>query len=283
MAITGTTYNAGTTGVQWVEQVWDNEIDRAPYQRGKLLKLVREAKPLMGQLNVSKHANLTPSTLANTADHSGHGITFAANTETKFTATPSSIQLNLSINDEMLEQMSTDPESTFKTSIEMAMAQKVDQDLATLFPLFSTNVQGSYAAPLDKSAFLALMSQVKNGAGEYADLGVTFAYHTLVEDSVFNIDAFVSAAFRGVTSASPAATGQLPTAYGVNFVGCGNVGTSGGGYANAMFVKRGIAISFNQKASVSTQRFGHALWLLCRMAYGYGTVRDGLCGLLKSA
>lgn len=284
MAITGTAQTPGASLSAWVQDVWDSEIDRLCYQLQKFVPLITEKKPLNNKLHIQLHGNLTPGTVASTADMSGHGLTFSANTETEKTITPGIVALNVSINDSVGWRMQNDPEDTFKKSIEMAMAQKEDQDLLSLIIALTTNTEGSYASPLSKSDFLSLQAKVKNGLGEYAGEGLNFIYHNLVEDSVLNIDAFVSASYRGVTQNGPAVSGNMETGFGTKFVPCGNVNSPAAGqYACSIFGKRAFAISRNKRPSVEVQRFGAANWLICTSDYGYSTVRDQYAGLLKSA
>lgn len=284
MAITGTPNTIGTQLAAWAADEFDTEIDRLAYQRQKLVPYIARKKPPKASLSIPLHAHLTPSSIATTADMSGHALTFSANTETEKVITPGTVTLNVSINDHVAWRMMTDPTDTFKESIVMAMAQKEDQDISSLFPALTTNTAGSYASPFGKSDYLSLQASVKHGAGEYADEGLYFAYHNLVEDSVFNIDAFVSAAFRGVTKESPAVSGVIPMGFGVTFIPCGNINSPvAGQYANAIWARRAFAIAHNKRASVEAQRFGAANWLICTADYAYGTVRDAYAGLLKSA
>lgn len=282
MAITGNTYNPGTQGAAWVNEVWANTIDREAYNLAKIRPLILKQPALHKKLHIPKHAALSPSTIADTVDMSGHGLTFSANTEVEFTKTPHTVSLNVSVNDNQIGRMMVDPKDTLRTSITSALAQNVDQAIATLFAALTTNISGSYAAPLDLSTILEAKSKCRVGAKEYADDGqMNFVYSDTQEDSVLSIGNFVQAYVRG-DNENPAVGGKIIEAYGLRFVCTGNVQNSGGGYNNCVFIQRAFVISFNQEPTVEAQRFGLATWLLGWSDFGTDTLRDGYAALAKS-
>ena len=274
-------YAPGNTGAAWVNEVWANTIDRAAYALAVIYPLFSQQKPLHKKLHIPKHDVLTASTIADTVDMSGSGLTFSANTEVEFTATASTANLNVSVNANQIARMMVDPQDTLRTSIELALAQKIDQDAATLFTGATTNISGSYAAPLDLSTVLEAKSKVKAGAKEYASAQINFCYHDLQDDAVMSIGNFVQAYVRG-PGEQPAVSGKIIEGYGLRFYSTSNIRNSGGGFNNGMFIERAAAISFNQTPTVKGQDNGLAVWLLGWADYGYGTVRDGYLCNLKS-
>lgn len=275
----GTVYTPGAAALAWVEQVWDKEIDVEAYERSVIRRFVTDKPKGAAQMNIRKHANLTPSALATTSDLGEPA--FSANTETVFTMTPSWIDLNVSVSDMVLARMMIDPSDTLKSSIESAIAQKIDQDLATLFAAFTTNISGNYASSLDKAKVLDAKSKVHAGAKEFGDDDLHFFYHHLQDDAVLNVDSFVNAQVRG-SGEKGAVSGRVGTGFGLQFHRTGNVRNSGGGFNNAIIPKRALVIAFNQRLKVEAQRHGKANWILGGADYAVGTVRDAYCGLLKS-
>lgn len=283
MAITGSVYTPGSggTGNAWVNEVWANLIDREAYELAVIYPLIKEYPSLHGKLHIPKHAALSASTISGTTDMSGFGLTFSANTEVEKTITPSTVNLNVSVNANQIARMMVDPQDTLRTSIDMSIAQNIDQGVATLFQALSTNISGSYAAPLDKSAILEAKSKVKAGAKEYASDQINFCYHHLQDDSVMSIGDFVQAYVRG-DAQNPAVGGKIIESFGIRFYSTGNIRNAGGGFNNCMFISRAFGISFNQKPTVKAQEDGLATWLLGWADYGTDTVRDGYAALLKS-
>lgn len=275
----GTVFTPGGAGLAWVEDVWDKEIDVEAYERSVIRRFISDRPRGLGQMHIRKHGNLTPSTLATTADLGEPA--FSANTETEFTMTPNWVDLNVSVSDMVLARMAQDPSDTFKASIESAIAQKMDQDIATLFAAFITNISGNYASSLDKAKILDAKSKVHAGAKEFGDDDLHFFYHHLQDDAVLTVDSFVNAQVRG-SGEKGAVSGRVGSGFGLQFHRTGNVRNSGGGFNNGIIPKRAIVIAFNQRLKVEAQRHGKANWILGGADYAVGTVRDAYCGLLKS-
>jgi len=78
-------------------------------------------------------------------------------------------------------------------------------------------------------------------------------------------------------------SGKIVESYGLRFYSTSNIRTAGGGFNNALFIERGIGISFNQKPTIKAQDNGLAVFLLGWADHGTGTVRDAYNCLLKSA
>jgi hypothetical protein len=281
MAITGTPYTPGTEAVNWVAEVWDNEIEPALYFGSQLLPILTPRKKLMQTLHIPVHSGFTAGSVASTADRSGFGLTFSANVETEKTLTPVGIDLNVSVNDNTIWRMMTDPTSTFRMSVEAAADFKIDSDLFSLLAAATTNVEGSYATDTDKSGWLALKAKVRNAAKQFADNDTHAFYHPLQGDVVSQISEFIDASIRGAGS-KPAVTGKVVDSYGLIWHEAGTINDSGGGFNNGIVVPRGIGVSFNKRPSVEMQRFGKAKWILMDAEYGYSTIRDQLLGLMKS-
>lgn len=277
---TGSVYTPGTEAASWVAQVWDPSIEQALYFKSVILPILGPRKKLMQQLHIPVHGGFTPSSVAATADRSGFNLTFSANTETEVTVSPVGIDLNVSVNDNTVWRMMTDPTNTFRDSMEMAAAFKIDQDIFTLLAAATTNIEGDYATDTDKSGWLALKAKVRNSAKQFADEGTYAFYHPLQGDNINSISEFIAADIRGQQGA--AMSGKVVDAFGLKWKEAGAIANSGGGFNNGIVVPRGIAVSFNKRPSVEMQRFGKAKWLLLDAEYGYSTVRDALLGLMKS-
>lgn len=282
MALPGgsTPYAAGNTGAAWVEDVWTNTIEQAAYDKAQVWPIVDPSPKPMSEVHIRKHAGFTAGTLANTADHSGHTLTFSSNTETEVTKTPTTININVAVNDQQLWQMSVDPMNTLRDSIEMALGAKVDQDLLSLITALTTNIEGDYATDVDKSAILALQSKVEHGAKQHGS-SFYLVFHTLQGDHIRSVSEFIRADIRG-SGGSPAVSGMIPEAFGLKFIKSGNVQNSGGGYNNGVFVPSFATVGWNKRIGIERQRFGLSNWLIGVGEYIFVTKHDARAGLLKS-
>src|SRR5262249_35575544 len=142
--------------------------------------------------------------------------------ETEKAFTPSTVNLNVSVNYNQLARMIVDPADTLRTSIELAIAQKIDQDSAALFTALTTNISGTYGVAVDKSGVLEARSKVKYGAKEYGDAQINFCYHHLQDDAVMSIGDFVQAYVRG-DATNPAVGGKIVESFGIRFQSTGNI------------------------------------------------------------
>lgn len=277
---TGTVYNP-TTGATWVARVYAGRVDRLCYEIAKLMGLTNEEESMKGLLTIPKHDNLTVSSRADSADI--YEPTFVANTEGSITISPTYYDCNTSIDDRTLHRMIFDPKATMRTGIEMALSQQADIDIATQFTSLVTNPVGDYASDLDLGKVLYGRSLVLRNAKEYAagDGDIVCAYHTSQDDSVMGITPLVSWSVRGAGN-NAAATGKIGEGYGIKFVPTTVVQAAGGGYANAMFIKRGFSHSFNIRPRTKLQEHGQGNWILGDMDHGAAIARDAYSVLLKS-
>lgn len=285
MANTITPYapGSGAAGYRWVNEVWAKMIERAPYELGAILPNCTEYEPLHGKFHLPQHANLSPSArdTTNTADMTD-ALTFQANTETELTISPGTVDLNTSINENQARRMQMDPQDTLRVSIEKAFAQKIDQDIATLFTSAVLGATGAYGNALDLTTILNAKARLSKNAKEYAqDDQVFFAYAHENEPAVLSSNNLIAAYIRG-DNQNPAVSGRVVDAMGIRWIKTGNVRNSGGGYNNGMWIKRGIGVSFNIRPYVKTQEHGHGTWLLGLSDYGYATVRDAYIANAKS-
>lgn len=284
MANTITPYAPGSAaaGYRWVDEVWAKLIERAPYERGVLAPNVTEYQPIHGKFHIPQHANLTPSTrdTANTADMTD-ALTFQANTETEVTISPGTTDLNTSINENQAARMQMDPNDTLRVSIELAFAQQIDQNIATLFTSAILGATGAYGSSLDLATILNAKARLGRGLKEYGDDQIFFAYAHENEPAVLGTSNLISAQIRG-DSQNPAVGGRVVDAFGLRWIKTGNVRNSGGGYNNGMWAKRSIGLGFNIKPYVKTQQHGHGTWLLGLADYGYATIRDAYIANAKS-
>lgn len=277
MTIPSTFYEPGTKGAKWVSEVWSKTIERAPYYRGVTLTRCTEYEPLHGKFHLPQLGTFTASAIANNIDMTNDGITFSANTETEFTVTPTTVTLATSVNDNLLDRAASDPRDPLRTSFEGALAQYIDTQVFSKFSTSVLGLTGGYGNPLDKSTVFNAQARIEVNAKEYADEGaeIYFAYHPTNSPTVRSISDFISAYVRG-DKENPAVTGRVIDAFGISFVPSGNVQTNGSatGYDNAMWIKRGIGISFNRRPYVESQRRGLGYWILAYTDFGVGVVRD---------
>lgn len=274
-----------TNAAKWIDQKWAKFIERAPYFRGVMLTRATEFEPLHGQFHLPQMGTFTPTSVSSTTDMTHDGLVFSANTETEYTISPSTIILATSVNDNVMERAASDPKPVLRESFEMAMGQKVDQDIFSLFDASVLGASGGYGSVLDKSTILNVQARIEKNAKEYADDGqqIYFAFAPENGPAVRSTSDFVNAYIRG-DGQNPAVSGRVVDAFGISFVPSGNVRTNAGatGYNNGMWIKKGIGFSFNIRPRVEVQRRGLGWWILAEADYGYGTVRDAYIGNVKS-
>lgn len=279
-----TPYAPGSAGAgyRWVNEVWGPSIERAPYELDPIVPNITTMEALHGKLHIPQHANLSPNSrdTTNSTDMTDN-LTFTGNVETELTITPGSVDLNVAVNEIQLKRMSIDPNDTLRTSIELAFTQKISQDVCTLFQVAVLGATGGYGAALDKSTIFNGKARLGKNTKEYGGAEIFFAFAHENEPAVLSTSDFISAYIRG-QGGGAATSGRVESAFGITFLKTGNVRNAGGGYNNGMWIKKGLAISFNIKPYVKAQEHGHGIWLLGLTDYGYATVRDAYIGNCKS-
>lgn len=287
MAITGSVYapgsvSSGTTATKWVAEEWAKRFDVQAYEKAAIWSKIDDVGRLGNRLHIPKHDNLTAASVGDSTDMSSFGLTFSANTEGEITFTPGTVNVNVSVNENVLQRMQFDPTDDLRQSMEAAVAQYIDQDVASLFSALTTNVVGDYASDIDLSKILEARSKVKAGAKQFADPGkYLFFYHHLQDDNVMSIGNLTQAYARG-DSQNPSVSGVIQEAYGIQFIPTGNVRSSGGGFNNCLTIGRAFGIGFNSRPSVKAQPNGLATFLLAWCDYGKATKRDAYACLIKS-
>jgi hypothetical protein len=287
MAITGSVYapgsvSSGTTATKWVAEEWAKRFDVQAYEKAAIWSKIDDVGRLGNRLHIPKHDNLTAASVGDSTDMSSFGLTFSANTEGEITFTPGTVNVNVSVNENVLQRMQFDPTDDLRQSMEAAVAQYIDQDVASLFSGLTTNVVGDYASDIDLPKILEARSKVKAGAKQFADPGkYLFFYHHLQDDNVMSIGQLTQAYARG-DSQNPSVSGVIQEAYGIQFIPTGNVRSSGGGFNNCLTIGRAFGIGFNSRPSVKAQPNGLATFLLAWCDYGKATKRDAYACLIKS-
>lgn len=275
----GTGFNPSSLS-KWVAQVYAKRVDRLAYELSKLTQRCNEEDPLRGQLHIPKFDNLTVTTRADSADL--FEPTFVTSTDGEITISPTYYDCNVSIDDRMLGRMIFDPQGTMRTGIEMALAEQGDKNIANLFSSFVTNFAGDYVSDLTLATILHARSLVLAGGKEYASPGeLYFGYHTNQDDAVMGISPLVQWIARG-DAGNAAKTGVLGEGYGIQFIPTTVVKSSGGGYNNAMFIRRAISYSYNIRPSTKLQEHGNAKWILGQMDQGVAIARDQYGCVVKS-
>lgn len=247
-------YTPGTEAANWIEQHWDPEIFIAAYEESVIIPLFTKMEKPGKQLNFRKHATL--STLQLGESSAGSSLTFAANTETVNTATPSTRYCATEVNANVLARMMADPEDTLRKSVEMSLAAKMDNLAGALFAALSTSTVGSGAASIDKTAILEAQRKLAVAAKMYYKPGVTPASVVVASsktDQLTAISDFMSAQVRG-DNANPIVTGWLFEAMGFKFYETGSL-TFDTSLHNCMFVKPAFGIGYNQRPTVKLQQY----------------------------
>lgn len=282
MAITGSPMTP-TAAANALAERWAGDIDLAPYARGTLVNLFTDKGELMNQFHQPKHGAFTPAAVAAGDDQSGHGLSFQENYEAEAAMTPSGADVNVSINDNTLLRMMADPTNAFRTAVEDALVEKIDQDLATLFGALATNPVGAYGTAIALSSFLEAKSAVMEGAKVGPEENMWFAYRSTRDQDVMTVAQFTESRMTG--QGTPATvSGRIQRGYNVEFYPTTAIHNAGTGYDNCLSIKRAFIMGFNTKPRVKleVQRFGRATWILAYTEHGYATLRDAFAALLKS-
>ena len=284
---TGSPYSvASTQAAKWVASVYAKRVDRLAYELSKLMQRCNEEEPLRGGLHIPKFDNLT---VASYSDSYGsppstylYEPVFQSNAEGEITISPTYYDCNVAIEDRLLNRMIFDPRGEVRTGIELALSQQADINIATQFASFVGNFAGDYVSDLTLATILHARSLVLKGGKEYAEPGnLVLGYHTDQDDAVMGISPLVQWIARGDTG-NAAKTGVLGEGFGISFVPTTVIRNSGGGYNNAMIIKRAVSYSFNIRPSTKLQDHGNAKWLLGQMDMGVSIARDQYGCLVKS-
>lgn len=240
----------------WTPRVWEPGVEVASYNEAMLWRLARKLKAVGGQVNVRKFANLPRQVLADGSR--GAGLTPSANTEVAVQGSPKTIYVYTAINDNAKARIMFDPEDDFKRSIEAALGEGVDIELANLATDFVSNAVGNINADIEEATFRVLVKKLAKAAKERFKIGKTEPAFVLAADQIDKVmgdPMFTQYQLRGGDS-SPLVSGWVLRAHGAAFYESGTIQQTADTFRN-MLVLPGvsIAIGFNQQIKLKVQDF----------------------------
>jgi len=148
-----------------------------------------------------------------------------APTETEITATPTVVYTSVRILEDVLLTTAYDTVRTYTPALAESLYQQMDIDGLSLYAGFTSNTSTD-AADFTLATLQGLVSKIMSNGGDKVQLGQLDGwYHPLKWDSIMSIGDMNSASIRGEDNSS-AKTGNVGTAFGVNFNFTKNVQTS---------------------------------------------------------
>ena len=281
-----TIFVPGTTGdgLELTNEAWQLGIEAQVYEEAQLFPLLKERDRLFNKLHIRKYGAFGTGTLAQTGTPTP---TYATTTTSDVPVTPVAQYVATSLSRNQIKQMNVDPTSSseFKSSMNSALAQKIDQYVnGQLIAPLTTNVVGDATTTMDRSLVLNLLYTIRKNAKSAVQPGksnIKFIVWPLQGPSFMSIPEFTSANLRG-DSANPNVKGIVFEAMGLEFIVSGNLDTSAGYASNAMFVPDAFALSWNERPTVFSQEYEFASRIYCYANYGASTVWDDRAGNLRT-
>lgn len=217
------------------------------------------------------------ATVAAAAPSSGD-ITYTANTETSIDSTPTVAYSAVEIQEDVLVPAVADPVKLYAPALAEGVYQKIDVDGLSLYASYTTN-SVTDAADFTGAALQTLVSKMMSNGGDKVLPGqLTGFYHPLKWDSVMQDGNFTSAAVRGDNGASPAKTGIVGMAYGVNFVFTKNVQTSTT-LRNLILAKKAMILVRKNRPKIEMERTDLKTKVVASMMYGIAVAHEKAGGV----
>lgn len=220
-------YTTQTTAAKLLPELWAAQPEYAVNNQLGFVRSVTDSGetyfgpgykihiPIVGTIAAS-----SPGVLGNSAPVAN----VTANTETEVTASPTVIYAAVYFQEDVSTTMAYGDIKTYTPAISQALYQQIDVDGLSLFA--SLTHSQTDGADFTAANCQTLISKIINGGGDKVQLGQLDGwYHPLKWDAIMSDASFYSGAVRGEDN-SPAKTGTLGMAWGVNFNFTANVQTS---------------------------------------------------------
>lgn len=164
---------------------------------------------------------------------------------------------------------------TYTPALSQSLYQQIDVDGLSQYAglTHSQTDAGDFTA----ANFHALVSKIINGGGDKVQMGQLDAwYHPLKWDSVMSIADFYSGAVRGEDN-SPAKTGSVGMAFGVNFNFTANVQTSTT-LRNVIVGKKALALVRKNRPKIEMERTDLITKVVASTMYKFAPLHPGTGG-----
>lgn len=210
------------------------------------------------------------------AAYSG-SVSFTNNTETEITITPAVAYGAVQIQEDVLRTTFQPAPQLYAPAIAEGIFQKVDVDILSLFASFTSNDRTD-AADFTEATFQTLVSDILSNGGDKVMLGELYGfYHPAKWDTMMQIGNFIAASVRG-DGASPAKTGVLGQAFGVNFMFTKNVQTSTT-LRNLILSKKSVILVRKNRPKIEMERTDLTTKVVGSLMYGVAALHQATGGM----
>jgi len=211
-----------TTAAKLLSEQWPAEAEYSINNVRGLTNVIWDTKEQFMGPGFKVHIPIIATVAA--AAYAG-SVSYTNNTETEITITPTVAYGGVQIREDVLLTTFKPTPGLYTPSVAEGVAQKIDVDGLSLYAGFTSN-DVTDAGDFTEPNFLSLVSSIIANGGDKVMPGELYGfYHPAKWDAIFALGNFVAASVRG-DGASPAKTGVLGMAYGVNFIFTKNVQTS---------------------------------------------------------
>jgi len=211
-----------TTALRLLNEIWANTPEYTVNNTRGFTKSIWDTGSTYIGTGYKVHIPIIATVAA--AAYAG-SVSYTANTETEITATPTVAYSAVQIQEDVLLTAFVDPVKGYGPALAEGLYQKPDIDGLSLFAGFTSN-DSTDAGDFTAAIFQGLVAKILANGGDKVQLGQLDGwYHPLKWDAIMAIADFYSASVRGEDN-SAAKTGNIGTAFGVNFNFTANVQTS---------------------------------------------------------
>lgn len=210
------------------------------------------------------------------AAYSG-SVSFSNNVETEITITPTVAYGAVQIQEDVLLTTFKPAPQIYAPAIAEAVFQKIDTDGLGLYASFTSNDRTD-AADFTEATFQTLVSDIIGNGGDKVMPGELYGfYHPTKWDAIMQLGNFNSAAVRG-DGASPAKTGVLGMAFGVNFMFTKNVATSTT-LRNLILSKKSMILVRKNRPKIEMERTDLTTKVVGSLMYGIAVLHQATGGM----
>lgn len=213
-----------TTAAKLLSEVWSDQPEYAVNNtRGFTKSIWDTGETYMNQPGFKVHIPIVGTIAA--SSYAGSVANVIANTETEITATPTVKYAAVYIQEDVEQTTAYPTVRTYTPALAEGLYQQIDIDGLSLFAGF-TSTDITDAAGFTEGSFQQVVASILSAGGDKVQLGQLDGwYHPLKWKEIMAIGNIVNASVRGEDNSS-AKTGNIGTAYGVNFNLTKNVQTS---------------------------------------------------------
>lgn len=233
-------------------QKWQRSVEGATYQKMVTIPIIDEGDRPLNTLNIRKHARVSSSSLAQSAE--GTSLTYATLADTPVTLTPAGnyVAVAWSQNEEAQIDFSLDSEA--RGEIEQALAESSDQSVNANFATLTQSISGAtLTGNMWRKAVGRLMG---NTNGVAAPGGGKPQIHGVFSHTTYpylgEIEEFNRAEVRG-DDETPYVKGIWMRGGGVLLHLTTTITQDGNGYHNCIFIPSAFVVAWNTRSLLKRQ------------------------------